>query len=365
MKVNSIKIVNFQKHANLSLNFNDDINVITGLTDTGKSGVFRALQWVFNFSNISELDYRKENTKQTSVKIWLSNDFQVERIRSNSVNRYILSKEGTEDKIFDNFGKDTPEEVAVAFEIDTIDIENEHLNLNFSSQDQLNFLLDSEYSDTIKAKLFNKLTGNEILDSLFKQLNSDSRRFNRELSDTEELLNKQEEQLCECSLHYKTLKKKSSGVKEIYNNIKADLEIYEHLKELNEQLGNNNASKEALKIKIETIGTVSDKKLIELENKAGKLNKILDLMNKLEEINAGLEKIKSSKKHIKNFDFNNLIDQNNTVVLCKKLYSVIQKHNDIVQKINTKLKEIENNKIKLQETWDKNPTCPLCGKDKK
>jgi len=88
-------------------------------------------------------------------------------------------------------------------------------------------------------------------------------------------------------------------------------------------------------------------------------------MNKLEEINAGLEKIKSSKKHIKNFDFNNLIDQNNTVVLCKKLYSVIQKHNDIVQKINTKLKEIENNKIKLQETWDKNPTCPLCGKDKK
>ena len=25
----------------------------------------------------------------------------------------------------------------------------------------------------------------------------------------------------------------------------------------------------------------------------------------------------------------------------------------------------ENNKIKLQETWDKNPTCPLCGKDKK
>ncbi len=182
----------------------------------------------------------------------------------------------------------------MAFEIDTIDIENEHLNLNFSSQDQLNFLLDSEYSDTIKAKLFNKLTGNEILDSLFKQLNSDSRRFNRELSDTEELLNKQEEQLCECSLHYKTLKKKSSGVKEIYNNIKADLEIYEHLKELNEQLGNNNASKEALKIKIETIGTVSDKKLIELENKAGKLNKILDLMNKLEEINAGLEKIKSS-----------------------------------------------------------------------
>jgi len=365
MKVNSIQIINFQKHANLSLNFNDDINVITGLTDTGKSGIFRALQWVFNFSDISELDYRKEDTKQTSVKVYLSNNFQVERIRSNSINRYILSKEGIEDITFDNFGKDTPEEIAVAFEIGTIDIEHEHLNLNFSSQDQLNFLLDSEYSDTIKAKLFNKLTGNEILDSLFKQLNIDSRRFSKEISDTEELLNKQEEQLSECSLNYRALKKKSNNVKEKYNNIADDLEIYEHLKNLNEQLNTNNTSKLSLQEKIKTINTVSDKKLIELKNKADELNKILNLMNKLELINTGLEQIKTSKNNIKDFDFNNLIDQNNTIVLCKKLDSVIQKHNDIVQDINTKLKEIENNKVKLQETWDKNPTCPLCGKDKK
>ncbi len=365
MKVKSIKIVNFQKHANLSLDFNADINVITGLTDTGKSGVFRALQWIFNFSNISELDYRKEGTKQTSVKVCLNNGFYVERIRSNSVNRYILSKKGTEDKTFDNFGKDTPEEVAIAFEINTIDIENEHLNLNFSSQDQLNFLLDSEYSDTIKAKLFNKLTGNEILDSLFKKLNSDSRRFGRELSDTEELLNKQEEQLCECSLHYSTLKKKSSSVKEIYNNIKVDLEIYKHLKALNEQLENNNTARESLKTKIKAIGTVSDKKLVELQGESDELNKIIVLMSKLEEVNAGLEKIKTSKKHIKSFDFNNLIEQNDVVVLYNKLCSVTQKHNSTVQEINTKIKEIEDNKIKLQETWDKNPTCPLCGKDKK
>ena len=365
MKVNSIQIINFQKHANLSLNFNDDINVITGLTDTGKSGIFRALQWVFNFSDISELDYRKEDTKQTSVKVYLSNNFQVERIRSNSINRYILSKEGIEDITFDNFGKDTPEEIAVAFEIGTIDIEHEHLNLNFSSQDQLNFLLDSEYSDTIKAKLFNKLTGNEILDSLFKQLNSDSRRFNRDISDTEELLNNQEEQLSECSSQYKILKKKASSVKEKYNNIKKDLEIYEHLKNLNEQLNNNTTANKTLQTQIETINIVSDKKLVELQNKASDLNKIIVLMNKLEETNAGLEKIKASKKQIKDFDFNSLIEQNNSIKTYKQLYDVIEKHKNIVKEIETKLKEIEKNKVKLQEAWDKNPTCPLCGKDKK
>ena len=100
MKVQQVHIRNFQKHSDLKLDFNSDVNIITGLTDSGKSGIFRALEWVFNFSNISENDYRKEGTNETSVKIWLDNNFQVERIRSNTLNRYILSKDDYEDKIF-------------------------------------------------------------------------------------------------------------------------------------------------------------------------------------------------------------------------------------------------------------------------
>ena len=167
-KLLKIQVKNYQKHEDLTVDFNDDITVITGDTATGKTAVYRAITFLHNCSNISEEDYRKEGTKETSVKGWYSNGFQVERIRSNSINRYVLSKEGMEDKVFDSFGKEVPEEIKKAFGFDSFEVEKEKIHLNFSDQDQMNFLIDSTYSDTFKAQLFNKLTGNEIVILLTK-----------------------------------------------------------------------------------------------------------------------------------------------------------------------------------------------------
>lgn len=370
MKLNKILIKNFQKHTDLTLMFNKDINVITGVSDVGKSGIFRAMAWVMNFSTISENDYRTEGTKQTSVKIWLDNGCQVERIRSNAINRYILSQDNSEDKVFDNFGRETPEDIVTVLGINSIDIENEHINLNFASQDQLNFLLDTNYSDTFKAKLFNKLTGNEILDTVFKQLNKNSLKYKRDITTTEENLEKQEEQLTECSLHYKTTRKTLSSVKEKYQKIKEDVEIYEHLKELSERIKINTTTKKTINEKIKTIKIVSDKKLKELKNEAQLLKQLIKLEAELEAIDCDYQEVKCLQSHTKNIkvDFKKLKEQNNCIETYKQLY---QSLNDIIQKQQTvtiqKGEQQElfgNNKKELEEIWKQNPQCPLCGKDK-
>ena len=369
-KLLKIHIKCFQKHKDLTLNFSENINVISGLTDTGKSCCFRAISWLYNCCNMSESDYRTEGTKETSVKGWLNNGFQVERIRSNSINRYILSKEGTEDKVFDSFGKVVPEEIAKVFEFSTIDIDNESINLNFANQDQLNFILDEKYSDGFKAKLFNKLTGNELLDKIFKQLNKESLRFVREIRDTEENVKKQEEQLAEYSQKYKALKKKLNLVKTKYEDILAQREIYEHLKELSDKITSNKENKKALDSKIAKIKIVSEEKIEELSEKAKELKQIQNLAHDLESTNNALESIEKQKNNIKIVEFNEkqLISYNETLQKLNQLNEQLDLNTEKDQTIaidkkmiKDKLKDLEQ---ELKKIWDEQRVCPLCGKEK-
>ena len=364
-KLLKLQLTNFQKHSNLTIEFDENYNVITGETGAGKTVIFRAVEWLCNSSDISEEDYRKENTKETSVKGWFDNGFQVERIRTNSINRYILSTEGADDKVFDSFGVSAPEEIRQVFRFEPIDIEKEHLILNFSNQDQLNFLIDNNYSDTFKAQLFNKLTGNEILDTVFKDLNKENLRISREIKENEEKIEKQKNDLVEYSEKYKICKDKITNVKESYAKIKEEIEIYNHLKDLAEKLKANKDVTNVTLAKLKEIKIVSDNKLIELKKKAEKIETLKNLFNKIKTIEDQIKKVKETKINVVDIDFEDLKKKSNCIdsynILVKNIQEIVQK-----QKINfdemKRLKAvIASTDKELKELWDScGGNCPLC-----
>ncbi|MGD2071882.1 MAG: AAA family ATPase [Candidatus Thorarchaeota archaeon] len=366
MKFTKIHLINFQKHSNLILDLNPNLNIITGLTDTGKSAIFRAIEWLCNFSNVSEVDYRKEGTKETSVKAWTDNGFQIQRIRSNTLNRYILNKEGCEEKVFDSFGRETPEEIQKVLGIQSIDIEKEHLNLNFANQDQLNFILDSYYSDTFKAKLFNKLTGNELLDDLFKDCNRDSLRINREIKETTEQLEKQEEELAEYIKKYKELNKKYNLVKDKFQAIKEEVEIYENLKELAENLKTNKKQQQGLKEKVSQIKTVSEEKINKLKTQAEELKRLQDIFSELKAIDLSIEKLNKKKVDIKIIDvnFDKLTKKLTILDNLKQLNDHLDANTEAQQTLSLDNKAIleilKTNEKKLKKLWEECDVCPLC-----
>ena len=104
LKLKFITLNNFQAHKKLTIDFNDKVNTITGLSNAGKSCIRRAIDWVCFCLSISEKDLRKEGTKSTSVIIGFNNDVEIEKVRSNSINRYILRKPDEEEQTFDSFG---------------------------------------------------------------------------------------------------------------------------------------------------------------------------------------------------------------------------------------------------------------------
>lgn len=187
--IKKINLSNFQKHKNLVLEFDQNVNIIFGVSGVGKSVVRRAIEWCLFNKNIDGI--RKQGTKQTSVSILLSNGYEVERIRSSSINRYILKREDKE-LVFDACGKTIPEEIKTAINIFPIILDKNEVYLNSSVQISLPFLFD--ISPTERGKLFDRLTGNDVLSDTMVSFNKDIFNFSKDLKKEEEnnlLLSKQ------------------------------------------------------------------------------------------------------------------------------------------------------------------------------
>jgi len=363
MYINKIRLINWQKHSDLTLDFNSDLNVISGLTGTGKSCLRRAIDWLCFNSNISESDFRKEGTKETSVTLWLDNDCEIERVRSASINRYILRK-NSEEKVFDSIGKSIPDEIKEVLGVDLITIDKDSLNLNIANQITLPFLLDKPAS--FRAKLFNKLTGNEVLDSTFKQLNKESLSINRQIKETEENLEKQENELADYSIKYKELKKKYSLVKTKFQDIQENVKIYEQMLDLANKIKTNKENQEFVSFKISKIKLIAKNKISELKEKAETLKKYNNFLCEIESINDNLNQIEEQKKQIKIVDvnFDKLKKKNEILIKGEQLFynieQINQKQQESLQKTK-QIKEIIASKEKeLKEVWSKQKVCPLC-----
>jgi exonuclease SbcC len=165
-----------QKHSHLIFDFVNGINIIYGATDVGKSCIIRAIRWLF-FNDVNSDVLRKEGTKKTSVKAILDNDAVVERIRTETINRYCLTV-GKETKEFDSIGKEIPEEIKKIIQVRPIEVDKESLILNVSKQISMPFLMDKPGS--FRMKLFNLLTGNDIIDKVMQDLNKDILQIGRE-----------------------------------------------------------------------------------------------------------------------------------------------------------------------------------------
>ena len=359
---------NWQAHSNLELDFTKDLNVITGYSNAGKSCIRRALEWVMFNVNISEKDYRKEGTKETVVTVYLDSGFIVERTRSNTINRYALKKEGCEDKVFDAIGKNIPDEIKDVLGVEEIEIDGDKLNLNIAEQLTLPFLLDKPAS--FRAKLFNKITGNELLDKLVKECNRESLRINRQIREKEELITKQENELSEYTLEHKELKKIYSSAKSQLKNIQEKTKIYESLKGLAEQVKENKEQQDFVSFKLEKISNISEEKINELKKKADLLQELNQIDMKLEQITCDIQETKVLQEKIPTYDVDAVTMKKKAEVikLYKELFKALQENNKKRDEVTIQIRETEQllGKLdtELEEIWEECKICPLCKKEK-
>lgn len=407
--LNKIILKNWQKHDFLELDFNPNINVITGLTDTGKSCIFRAMEWVCGVSDTSEKDYRREGTNETSVKMFLNNGYQVEKIRSDSLNRYILSKDGI-DQVFDAVNKDVPDEIRKVLPIENIEIDGQSINLNFASQANLNFIFDENIKASFRSKLFNKFTGNEFIDKLFKHLNKESLSLSKKIKASENTLSIQEKELVTLKKESEDLSNVLTIVKDLQSELNGNMEIYQILSDLVEQKLKSDTELKETQEKLQNVILVNAETIIKTKELIDKYSNILSLKSKFDEISKNIDQLLQTKIQTVEVNWNELkekVNQYYAIQDLNSLYSSTSKQIDeilskndriklndltelkmlsqkyiqisdkilelnncnlfidnILQEINKTEGQIAESKKEIQDFWDSTDICPLCHQKK-
>lgn len=156
--INFLEIKNYESHKATRLDFSPGVNVITGLSDKGKSTILRALRWVaenrpggFGFK-----PWSARKGARTEVLIGLDSGQQLQRLRGGTENLYFL-----DDEKLEGFGQEVPGKI------------KEVLNL---SEGALQRQLDPVYlladSPGEVARVFNKVTNLKEIDVLLSNLTS-------------------------------------------------------------------------------------------------------------------------------------------------------------------------------------------------
>lgn len=168
------KITNFQKHENLSLEF-EQITTIIGKNGAGKSSVIRALDFLFNNQPRGSSFVRHGET-ECEVKAKLD-DHVIRRVKTAKTNEYFL-----DDQKFAAFGSDVPDSIKTFVNIN-------ELNL----QKQLDAALWFHLSPLEISRKLNKIVNLDMIDTCLKGVAEQLYSANQEVKFHEQAIQKEQE----------------------------------------------------------------------------------------------------------------------------------------------------------------------------
>lgn len=167
MKLSSVAIKNFQSHCNTTLEFVPGVNVVVGLSDTGKSAIFRALIWaLFNRPRGDGFRSHWSGKEATDVTIAFDDGNVLGRTKGNAINQYLINE-----TVLKAFGHDPPDEVLQLHKINR--------TLNIQSQIDPFFLLQSSPGEV--SGYLNQIAQLEDIDRVAKKLQTHVRSTQRNL----------------------------------------------------------------------------------------------------------------------------------------------------------------------------------------
>lgn len=174
--IRRVTLENFQSHKYSVIDFDEQLNVIVGPSDSGKSAIIRGIKWVL-YNEPSGDYFIKEGSTECSVTLEFNDNVKLQRYRSKYKNAYILTNRDGEETKFEGFGSNIPEEIIAAIGIKKINLDSdESSSINIGEQLEGAFLL-SEKGGT-RASAIGRLVGVNIVDDALREALKDTRNLN-------------------------------------------------------------------------------------------------------------------------------------------------------------------------------------------
>ncbi len=360
--LNSIHLINFQKHSDLTIDFCNAVNVIYGESGTGKSCIKHAIEFLCTHDTFR--GQRKVGTKTTSVTGVFSSGCTVERIISASINRYILTDKDGGTKEFNSVGKDAPEEIKEAIGIYPIKVDKEEIYLNSQSQIALPFLFDK--SPSFRMKLFNQLTGNDVLDKLFAQFNKDILHIKRDIREEGERYEKREVELKEKKIQKEKMEAVHIRLKKRVEKIKSLHLKYSKLLEVKDSLEGNIVNKDETQHMLKDIHFPEGTVVKQLKENIDRFEQLNALKTASEKALVGLDKVMTqlSKNNVPEANLDALSAKIKRYDVLKELFVSFDKCSKLCYTVKEDIKKgsiVLSDKTKeYKDLLKEEGVCPIC-----
>lgn len=168
--IKNIEITGFQSHVNSKFDFVQGINAIIGSSDSGKSAVLCAFNWVNENKPIGDA-FINHSSDNCAVKIGIGNNIIIRNKNRKTINKYELITDGGEPVVFKAFGQDVPDDILKMLNFDVV---------NLQRQFDSHFLLSESANEV--ARVFNRVVNIDIIDEAISNIEKMRKSTNTKLN---------------------------------------------------------------------------------------------------------------------------------------------------------------------------------------
>jgi DNA repair ATPase RecN len=340
----SIHLKNFQAHKDSFIEFCEGFNVITGSSDAGKSSIFRAEEWV-----------RKNRPSGDDVKNWDSKEDDPVVVKIDSVIKQRVKGKSSyklNGTTFEAIKTDVPEEITKELNLSDINIQTQHDSY---------FLLTDSPGEV--ARKLNEIVGLDIIDKIYKNLNSKANSTKRDIQTLDSEITNLHESL-ECLSYLDEAEKEIEELETLvneFNSLDARINLAQTI--------------------VDSLSKIKEEKnkLTPLINLKSEAEEIISLCGQYNDCAEESEKIGNIVKSLK--DVNSSIVSEESWLLVKPLYeeinSLLKELSDCVKStetalklletyqsvtfsINEKERQIKDAKKQYEELLMEHKICPVC-----
>ena len=318
--IKKVTLENFQSHKFSIIELDEQMNVVVGPSDSGKSAIIRGIKWALYNEPAGDY-FIREGEKDCRMTLEFNDNTILERYRSKSKNSYTLINKNGEEMKFEGFGSNIPTEIIDSIGIKKIYLDSDESNsINLGEQLDGAFLL-SEKTST-RASAIGRLVGVNIIDDALREVLKDTRGLNISKKNLEESSTKLGNELSSFD-HLDDLKIKLNKLIELKSNI-----------EYNQN-------------KLEKI-ILNKSKLLEVTKEIFDTTQIINALKIVDNLNELINRIDSKTlkyKYLNGYN-TNLIKINSGIIENTIISSKLNEIKHAVNKIS-KIEELNNSYCKL------------------
>ena len=327
MPLEKIQIKNFQQHKDLTIEF-DPITTIIGPTGAGKSGVIRALKWVF-CNTPSGFSFINWDSKRAEVSLNVDGHTIIRSRQADSFNMYKL-----DDQEYKAFGNTVPRDIAQILNVN---------ELNFKKQFDQPFWFQKTAGEVSRS--LNKIVDLSLIDISQTNITGITRKTNTEMEVIKDRLGNFKKQgktlkwVLNCDKELIKLEESNKKINKLINNLNELKDLISDANSLNKEVQILKEEEQDLQMVFKAGNVWASHQTI-LDDLNSILSNIKDIPSK-KEISVLIDKLKIFEKiTIQHDEISKYIDQYN--------YLDTQKDEELLIRLENKFRK---------EMGD---SCPLC-----